>query len=207
MSSEAKISTGQIRALASDQSYQRGQQYYRNNAVSRTTIRGNVIEGHCQGSYASPYRVQLDARDGIQEFSCNCQYDWGGACKHVVAVLLAYANHPEQFADLPKSEDILAQRSKEELIALIRKMVDRYPDLQSLIDRRVVSAKSSKNPIDLKPFRRELKASIKTYYDEWSDENTFLDTVYSIVEAASEFAEKGDWKTPAPFINSLSKNV
>jgi uncharacterized Zn finger protein len=196
MASNAKITIGQISALASDQSYQRGQKYYEKGDVSKTSIRANVIEGYCQGSRVRPYRVQvkLDAHNVIKEFSCNCKYDWGGACKHVVAVLLTYVNHPEQFAEVPKSEDILAERSKEELIALIRKMVDRYPDLQTLIDRPVVRVEAAQKPVDLKPFRRELKQGIRSYYDQWSDENNFLDSVYSIAEAASEYAEKGDWK-------------
>jgi len=33
----------------------------------------------------------------VRAASCNCDYDFGGHCKHIVALLLTYARDPEQF--------------------------------------------------------------------------------------------------------------
>ena len=42
------------------------------------------------GSEEEPYLVDLDfSEDGeLEDWFCDCPYDWGPVCKHTVAVLL-----------------------------------------------------------------------------------------------------------------------
>jgi uncharacterized Zn finger protein len=193
MSSQLNITVAQVRARASDKSFERGESYYRGDAILHPARRGSTIEGQCEGSQARPYRVSatLDA-DGIKEASCTCDYDFGGDCKHIVALLLTYINQPELFEDRQPVEDVLAQREKSELIALIRQMVKRYPDLQTLVDRPIASKQSRKTPLDTNSFRKELRYAFKNYGDEWGDDSA-QDAIESVRESAQDFAVNEDW--------------
>lgn len=82
-----------IHSRASDQSYQKGGEYYRSGAIynpSWQSMEGAVVlTAQCEGSTAPSYRlrVELDA-GGVRLATCTCPYDWGGDCKHIVALLL-----------------------------------------------------------------------------------------------------------------------
>jgi uncharacterized Zn finger protein len=53
--------------------------------------RGDRLTAHVEGSDFAPYEVTIELHDGgIPGTRCSCPYDWGGACKHVVAVLLRH---------------------------------------------------------------------------------------------------------------------
>jgi uncharacterized Zn finger protein len=135
MSDRPEITLQQIHARASEQSFSRGENYYNTGAVSDTVRRGDEIEARCHGSYPEPYRVwaRLDA-SGIAATRCNCEYDWGGDCKHIVAVLLKYLHQPDQFEARQTLQAALLNRSKEDLVDIIMLMVNRYPDLQDIVD-------------------------------------------------------------------------
>jgi uncharacterized Zn finger protein len=126
MAKQARITLQQVRARATDSSFQRGETYFKNGAISDTVKRGEEIEGFCEGSEPEPYHVRATlSANGIEATSCTCAYEYGGDCKHVVALLLTYINQPEDFAERPPVADSLAARDKADLIALIHAMVER----------------------------------------------------------------------------------
>jgi uncharacterized Zn finger protein len=46
-----------------------------------------------EGSEFEPYQVSIRLHDGgIADAHCTCSYDRGGYCKHIVAVLLKFAD-------------------------------------------------------------------------------------------------------------------
>lgn len=193
MSSKFTITVAQVRARAADKSFQRGESYYKSGAILHPARRGNTIEGQCEGSQARPYRVTatLDA-SGIKDVSCNCEYDFGGDCKHIIALLLTYINEPELFEERQPVEDTLAQREKSELITLIQQMVKRYPDLQTLVDRPTAGKQPRKTPLDLSSFRKELGYAFKDYPGEWGDDSA-EDAIESVCASAQQFSENEDW--------------
>lgn len=184
----------QIHARATAQSFARGESYYHSGAIFDTVRRGGELEGRCEGSEYTPYhiRVTLDEEGNIDSASCTCPYDWGGDCKHIVALLLTYLYEPESFETRAPVQDTLLERSKEQLVTLIRQMITRYPDLQSLIDRPLPGQQPSHRPVDTEPFRRELRRAVRTF-GEWGD-RTAEHTVYSVADAARRFEEAGDWQ-------------
>lgn len=93
--SQVKITESMIRAVATPESFQRGESYFEQGAISNTAIQGNVVSGDCEGTQSPFYhvRVELDAA-GIRSAHCICPYEFGGHCKHIVALLLA-ANRQE----------------------------------------------------------------------------------------------------------------
>ena len=51
-------------------------------------MRGDQLFATVQGSEWDPYRVIVTLAGDDFTAACTCPYDWGGYCKHVVAVLL-----------------------------------------------------------------------------------------------------------------------
>ena len=197
------VTLEQIRARATEQSFARGESYYHSGAIFDTVRRGSELEGQCEGSDYAPYHIHvtLDEAGNIDTAFCTCPYDWGGDCKHIVALLLTYLHEPESFEARAPVQDILSARSKEDLIALIRQMVELYPDLQALIDRPVPDQQSAHQPVDIEPFRRELRRAVRTF-GEWGD-RTAEHTVYSVSNAARQFQDAGDWRSACAIYRAI----
>ncbi|BCB96636.1 hypothetical protein JZK55_15580 [Dissulfurispira thermophila] len=76
-----------IQRLASGRSLVKGYEYYENGAVDEVKIENGAYIAHVQGSEL--YTVTIAEKDGKINAECTCPYDWGGACKHVVATMIA----------------------------------------------------------------------------------------------------------------------
>lgn len=196
------LTRDQIYARATEQSCQRGEAYYKSGAIFDTVRRGNELEGYCEGSQPSPYHIHITLSDqGIESASCSCEYDWGGDCKHIVALLLTFLNKPEAFEERKPVSDVLAQRSKDELITLIREMITRYPDLSVLIDRPLPGSYKRNTPVDMESFRRELRYAMN-HYEGWGD-HTAEHAVYAIAKTAAQFAKQGDWRSARAIYSAI----
>lgn len=198
----SQITLNDIRSRATAQSFARGENYYHNGAIFDTVRRGNELEGRCEGSEYVPYhiRVVLDEAGKVDTAFCTCPYDWGGDCKHIVALLLAYLHEPESFEERAPIRDVLLERSKEQLVTLIHQMIARYPDLQALVDRPL-PGQPGNQPVDTGPFRRELRQAVHTF-GEWGD-RTAQQTVYSVADAARRFQEAGDWRSACAIYRAI----
>ncbi|MFQ6016281.1 MAG: SWIM zinc finger domain-containing protein, partial [Anaerolineae bacterium] len=91
MTQEPKLTEYTVRHLATDQSFSRGEDYYHSGAVLEVLRRGDMLSAEVEGTSYEPYQVtiRLDG-GGVADAECSCPYDWGGYCKHIVAVLLTY---------------------------------------------------------------------------------------------------------------------
>ena len=98
-----------IRAGANSQSFERGSSYYRDGAVSDVVRRGNLLTAQVSGSAYAPYEIAITLLDdgGIGGATCTCPYDWGGYCKHIVAVLLTVL-HGDEITVKPELDTLLA---------------------------------------------------------------------------------------------------
>ncbi|MGB9663056.1 MAG: SWIM zinc finger family protein [Moorellaceae bacterium] len=131
-----------IRNLADPQSFERGRNYYHNRAIIAPVRQGREIRAECSGTQYEPYTVRVRFNDkGITEAFCTCPR--GGFCKHIVALLLTYVHEPESFRELVPLEEMLARFDKEELISLIREMLDREPSLMSLVELSVYATRGN----------------------------------------------------------------
>src|SRR3954463_15082601 len=104
------LSEATIRSHSSPESYIRGRGYYDRGAVADLTLRGNLLEGAVEGSQYEPYRVRVrfDA-GGITAATCSCPYDFGGWCKHIVALLLAALYDTDAIERRPPLDALLAE--------------------------------------------------------------------------------------------------
>ena len=187
------ITEADIKQLSNEQSFSRGKSYYRGGAVLEPVRQGHELRAYCEGSSYQPYRVSvtLDS-NGVSGTHCTCPYDWGGLCKHLIALLLTWVHEPESFNKLSPTEELLANRSKEELIVLIKEMLKREPDLARLLELPVQPDRNS--PLDLEAFRKQIDYALRQYdYYDYADAGAAATEVAAIVDTADRFREAGDW--------------
>src|SRR4051812_8951327 len=125
-----RLTESQVRALASAESFARGQEYYQDGAVLDLVRRGTQLYAEVEGSAYEPYQVTitLDA-GGIATSDCTCPYDWGGICKHIVATLLDYIHDPDEVEERPPLDTLLADLSAEQLRTILTTLGTQNPDL------------------------------------------------------------------------------
>lgn len=170
MSKRFQLTETEIKNRASSKVYSRGQGYYESDMISATIQRGDEIEAACEGSYVTPYRVWAKlGEEGVIATRCSCEYDWGGDCKHRVAMLLTYAYEPELFVERRPLNEILADLSKEHLVDLMQQMILRYPDLQDIVDRPMpADGAEAVSNLNLQSIRNELNKAL-TPPEGWGD--------------------------------------
>jgi len=105
----------------------RGTDYYRSGMVERIDCDGSCVTAEVSGSEEDPYLVEIDfSADGeVEDWSCDCPYEWGPVCKHTAAVLLALQS--EAAEKLPREparrkidvQKLIEQAGKEQLAALV----------------------------------------------------------------------------------------
>ena len=173
MSSLPRLTEVDIRERAIDSSFERGYGYYRDGTVLEIALRGNQVIAEVEGSDYDPYQVSIGLSEhGIEHATCTCPYDWGGDCKHIVAVLLTYIHSPEDMEELPSMEAILADLNRDQLQELIMELVNSQPGLARIIQRRFPSMQAEaeeaasepdessprerRRPLDPEPFRRQV---------------------------------------------------
>jgi SWIM zinc finger len=85
----SKLERAHIRTVATARSYTRGEEVFARGAVRDLRFTGRVYTASVSGSRPAPYRVRIHGGPDELEAACTCPYEDGGACKHIVAVLLA----------------------------------------------------------------------------------------------------------------------
>jgi len=166
-----QITEADIRDHASERSYERGYNYYRANAVEDMAQRGNLVTAAVEGSAYEPYQVQVVLSDnGIQSAFCDCPYDWGGYCKHIVAVLLTLIHEGESVEIKPELTTLLADLSEAQLRQLILNIAAEETAVANAIEREVSWFKETPSvattspttiAVDLTAIRREMGKSFR----------------------------------------------
>ena len=126
------ITEDDVCAKVTEQSYDRGVDYYHSGTVQSATLCGNRLFAAVQGSHWDPYQVGITFSGADFTASCTCPYDWAGYCKHVVAALLTVSddNSPIPVAVNPPVADPLDELDADEL----RVLVEADPPLLDMVD-------------------------------------------------------------------------
>ena len=209
-----QITEEMIRQRATGNSYDSGFDYYASRAISdpecEITSDGITLIAHCEGNSPTPYRLRVElGLDGIQAASCTCPYDWGGDCKHVVALLLTYLHCPEEFAGRSHLDELLTGLEKGSLIELIDRLVRNNPDLYHEIELALPTLKiaaqanaslQSENKfqtqVSEQVYRQQIKRILNqgAYQDEDSEWNApaYLANLKNIQQTAGQLLNAGD---------------
>ncbi|MGA1263523.1 MAG: SWIM zinc finger family protein [Prochlorothrix sp.] len=114
------LSLEYLQNVASSKVFQRGRSYYASGQVSEVEQRGNWVKGWVAGSETEDYCTTLIAKpDGEIAATCTCPYDWGGWCKHEVALGLYCLNDPLKIVPKMELGDLLAPLSETMLRSLL----------------------------------------------------------------------------------------
>lgn len=202
------------------ESYNRGRQYYLDGAVGEVARRGAEISAHVEGSDVDPYRVRIRLNDGgVADARCTCPYDWGGYCKHIVAVLMKFAEHPELVIERAPIAELLAKLDKSQLIGLIERRLDVDGSLADWVDLELATTAANsqpkgkpgkrRTPLDPAPFREQARALVigryrrHRYWDDWQSAGSQTD-LEQIVSRAVPFLENGDGRNALRVLEAIA---
>lgn len=176
-----------VRALSSDQSYDRGYRYYQNGAVFDVTQRGHIVTARVEGSDFEPYRVQVSLHEsGIAGAECTCPYDWGGLCKHIIATMLVLIHDIDQVEQKPELATLLAGLREDQLRKVLLGLTEEGPEFAEAIEREVTwlqgeaaraeTTQKTSFQVDINAVRRQIHKEFRQagsgrrgygYYDEY----------------------------------------
>ena len=123
-----------ILTKVTEKSFQRGEEYFDMGMVESVVQRGSRLFAEVLGSEEDPYNVGVYLQEDEFSASCTCPYDWGGYCKHIVAVLLTWIHDRELVAVRPSIEDLLSKLDADKLRNLVLLMVESDPRLSETVD-------------------------------------------------------------------------
>ena len=125
-----QLTPDQIQERCTEQSYMRGLDYFHTSAIGNPTLCGYTLSGTCEGTEIDPYHVTVELTPtGIAAAACSCPYDWGGDCKHIVALLLTYLEEPDVIYSLDTLLVTLEEKPKPDLLQIISELLKRAPEL------------------------------------------------------------------------------
>ena len=161
-----RLTEDTIRQQATVASYEKGLEYYENDAVLSIVLRGKILHAEVEGSQYPPYQVQVKFDvENVDEASCDCPYDWGGWCKHIVAVLLTCIYDPEMIEQRKSLETKLSNLSREDLLILLTSLLEMNPKLINQVEGQIslfqpceeTEENVVEKRIDPAPFRRQVR--------------------------------------------------
>ena len=163
------------------------------------------MSGECAGTYAPYYRVQVKLdQAGIADASCTCLYEYGGYCKHIVALLLAYVRHPKSFAVRKAPAELLADLEHDDLTAILTKLIQEQPDLYDRIEAMTsvpsTSKKKRRKKVDIEVHRRHILGIVHSLDGMRMSEaywhvGGLANQLREVEESAMKFLDAGDAET------------
>lgn len=184
------VTPSNLRTLAGNRSYSRGEEYCQRGAVHHLYCDGEQLTADVHGTHV--YRARIVNAEGALDGECNCPVGRDGAfCKHLVALGLAYLDNKKPASGATNTstfswQDFLKRCDKDELIKIILEM---SPNNSEVIERyRMANLPTSGNAK-----LRELKSKVdelfrlaeemEEYYDDYWDD-------YEEDDSADEFDEQ-----------------
>lgn len=212
-SSLPKITRAAIQRATTAQSFERGADYYATGAVAELIRRGDTVYAEVEGSSYEPYQVEITFdEEGVDDASCTCPYDWGGWCKHIVAVLLAIADAPDAIEARPTVEALIESLDTAQLRALLQTLAANHPEIIATVESYVAAQTPKRTPpaptspaapslprpvVDPAPFRRQVHSILHSLDRMRSSEaywhiGGIVDQVRGLLERAWELIRAGD---------------
>lgn len=190
------------------QNLQLGLSYFESRAIIDPRRQGQAIKALCQGTMPQPYRLRADlGPQGVTDADCSCPVGGGGHCKHVGALLLAWLHRPDTFRVAPEPDVALEQRSKPELIAIIKRMLQIQPDLELILevalpgeDQREVSA----NPDD---YRRQVGAALQRAGNDWYGMRGIPTEIGIALGTGDEFLARSDHGSASIVYQAVAQGI
>lgn len=202
MSNIPAITEEDVRKLVGYNNFERGQDYLRYGRVFDTRRAGMTLIAKCEGLRGTPYRAQVVFDDaGVTSGTCSCPI--GGYCKHVVALLLRWLAQPDAFLEQQDIEGVLQQSDKAELIALIKRMIDREPELEYL----VVTQSRPSVAVDAQAYHKRVEGVLSNEINEWAGVWEMAEELLRIIEMGETFIQRHDYENASAIYDAVTSGV
>ena len=187
---------------AEPQILRRGRKYYDSDMVKNLQKSGRVFTAKVSGSEYRPYHVEItfDEDGDVDEWECNCPYDWGPVCKHIVATLLAiedggYEEQTPSAKQLDDSEDNLADLVNQANVELLKNFVIGQCRKDQRLRLETLSILGAAGQEELAAVKNLIEASIREhcsygYYDDCNYDAVCGDVRESLEKARRRMERK-----------------
>ncbi len=98
------LSEDKLKEMSYPKIFSRGVDYFKNNLVNNPVKLDNTIMADVEGSCFPYYEVEINIGHP-EQYYCSCPYDYGGLCKHIVALGLKWLNNPDTFKEIDDLEE------------------------------------------------------------------------------------------------------
>jgi uncharacterized Zn finger protein len=188
----AELTADAVREWVGDFEIGKGRPYAEGPAVSGAVRGGDTLRASVRGTRHRPYRVSVRLAGGsVGGAECTCPVGFNGRCKHVAAVLLAFAEDPARFAELADLDENLQARGKDELVALVKQLLRRAPELEPQLAAPLPGFAGVEPAPEV--YRRQAREVIRGVnpHNDWA-EVEIAHGLAEVLQTASEFAAVGN---------------
>jgi len=151
--------------------YERGEEYYESDMVDNVEHDyPDTWTAEVEGNDLYSVEIKLTG-DEIVSWNCDCPYEHGDICKHIVAVLLYIKdNRDEHSVNIespisPSNEqlsEILKQTNNKELTSFLSQYADKHPDFHQELVSNLHPKKKTGSHVD---YTKEIQKCFKHSYD------------------------------------------
>ena len=196
-----------IQERCTEQSYMRGLDYFYDGAISNPTLHDYTLSATCEGTDIEPYRVTVELTPtGIADADCSCLYDWGGDCKHIVALLLTYVHEPDAFLSLEPLLTALAEKPQSNLLQVISELLKRAPELvpiaQAYSEVPVIPARTEPLPF-IAVYREQIDRLFGNGFLEQHQLHHLLSELEALRQHASFLEQSGEIERALSILHAL----
>lgn len=175
----------------------RGKGYYHTGAVKSFTDKSETLfEFEIIGSIMYSVIIELKKdKETIAYTDCDCPYDKGPYCKHVVTALYYLRNHLQDTSTESSEKDLdklLSAYSQSDLKNLILELLDKYPaEKDRLLIKHTDFSKDTQNEMVTETMS-EIIESYKGYHNfvNYYDTMDLTDDLHDLLETIGKTADK-----------------
>lgn len=193
------LSIREVRSLAGDLWFERGEDYFEQGRVTRLTENDGVVSAIVEGT--QDYRVRLwpDVNDEIG-FACTCPLGVNDQfCKHCVAAALAWnekareskkISNPKRKSQGDDLKSFLEQMEKDKLVEIVLREASENRSLS----KRLLLEAARVNPagLDLKAFRKSISAAMRTGgFVDYKSAARYARRIDQVVDSISALMDNG----------------
>ncbi len=207
MPKRPKLTESNLYPLFDEAYFRRGQNYFHSGAIFDVALREGQLSGSCNGSRHTPYQVSVFFKGNtITATDCSCPI--GGGCKHVVALLLTWVHHPEEFEVRIPVAETLKGRDRNELIAIIEEMISREPQLENILYLPLPGASEvAKSSLSAAAIKREVGHALDLAHDSWRGTADCIMALSQINDLGNRYANAQDWENALAVYQTLIEEV
>ncbi|BCL81011.1 hypothetical protein ccbrp13_34760 [Ktedonobacteria bacterium brp13] len=203
MSNIPVLTEEDIRDFVNEGNYQRGLGYFRQDRVFDPRRYDLTLTAKCEGSHDETYRVNVVFNEQGVIVSAMCSCPLKICCKHVVALLQTWVLSPTRFIETASPDIILAGFSREELIDILKQMIEKDPDLEDT----VLTMSSHDNvAINMQLYQRKVEYVFRNLASDWDAGRRAAEGLFGIMQNAELFVKKHDYATALTIYQVLLTN-